>query len=158
MDESICLCESFKKFFLLWLKSHHIKHTILTVFNCTVQGHQVHSPCYTTLTIIRLLNFLSMHPQPLFNNNNTIFSSRCLVLDKRKSTWALLLVLLDFLSLFLLLGTSSPLFPQSQGGCFKIKRIEEQAIVLLLFPPMYHLLNSCCPDHCRFSLKSGLFT
>ena len=37
--------------FLLWWKSHNIKHTILTILNCTVQWHWVHSHC-ATLTII----------------------------------------------------------------------------------------------------------
>ena len=46
---------SFFNIFLLCWKSHNIKHTILTVLNCTVQWHWVHSHC-ATLTIIHLPN------------------------------------------------------------------------------------------------------
>ena len=37
-------------------KSLNIKHTILTIFNCTVQWHQVHSHWCAILTIIHLPN------------------------------------------------------------------------------------------------------
>ena len=41
-----------KNFFMV--KSHNIKHTILPIFNCTVQRHKGHSHCCATPPIIHL--------------------------------------------------------------------------------------------------------
>ena len=70
-------CLLFKMFFFVCVcvcvcvcgKSLNIKHTLLTIFNCTVQWHQVHSHCCVNLTNNHLPNFPLSLTETLFPLN-----------------------------------------------------------------------------------------
>lgn len=53
-------------YYLLWWKIHNIQLTILTLFECISQWHQVSSHCCITITMIEFQNFL------IFPNENAV--------------------------------------------------------------------------------------
>ena len=55
----VCVCVCVCMYFNIVVKSHSVQHTVLTMFNCTVQWHQVHSCYCATLTIIHVPKFFT---------------------------------------------------------------------------------------------------
>ena len=55
--------------FLLWYNIHNIKSTVLIIFKCIFQQHQVYSKCFTYKTTIYFQNFSSLQIEALYPLN-----------------------------------------------------------------------------------------